>query len=76
MPLVFSLAELFVDGESGLLCVGDREWLEVSGGVEAGDDLAHRSPAGRAFLERLGRHRTAQCEARAAARFAVALTVA
>ena len=76
LALVFAFVEFFVNGEAGLFGVRDRERLEVGGGAEAGDELAHRPTTGGAFLERLGRDGAAQREAGAAARLAVALIVA
>ena len=54
LPLVFAFAEFFVNREAGFFCIGDRKRLEMGGGAEAGDDLAHRPPARRALLKRLG----------------------
>ena len=76
LPFVFAFTKFFINGEAGLFCVGDRERLKVGGGAEAGDDLAHRPPARRTLLKRLGRDGAAQGEARATAWFAVALAVA
>ena len=72
LPLVFALAEAFIDLESGFLCVRDGQRLELVRRAEAGDDLAHRLLARRAFRQRRGGQRAVQREC-PAARLALAL---
>ena len=62
LPLVFALAEFFIDLEAGFLRVREGDRLELLRRAEAGDDFAHRLFARRAMRERLGRQRPVQGE--------------
>jgi hypothetical protein len=71
LPLVFTLAEPFINLEAGLLRVRDGQRLELVRRAEGGKNFLHRLFARRTMRERLGRKRTVQGEL-PAADFAVA----
>ena len=62
MPLIFALAEFFIDLEAGFLGVREGNGLELVRRTEIGNDFAHRLFARRTIRERLGRERTVQRE--------------
>ena len=72
LSFVFALAEALIDLEAGLLRVRDGERLKLVRRAEAGNDLAHRLFARRAFGQRLGGQRAVQRE-RPAAHLALAV---
>jgi hypothetical protein len=66
LPLVFALAEFFIDLKAGLLRVREGDRLELVRRAEAGDDFAHRLFTRRTMREWLGRQRPVQGELPAA----------
>jgi hypothetical protein len=64
--LVFAFAQALEDGESGFFGVGEGDRLELDGGIEGGNELAHRAAAGWADFQGRRTEWTAQREFAAA----------